>query len=82
MPTEAGSALAAMTCAKAKRGSSKNALTLPAIARTGSQQIEHEHDDEHPEHDSLTSESGLKRWKDLVAAQLETWHFTSLRVRI
>jgi hypothetical protein len=25
----------------------------------GSQQIEHEHDDEH-EHDSLTSESGLK----------------------
>jgi hypothetical protein len=48
----------------------------------GSQQIEHEHDDEHPEHDSLTSESGLKRWKDLVAAQLETWRFTSLRVRI
>jgi hypothetical protein len=40
----------------------------------GSQQIEHEHDDEH-EHDSLTSESGLNQgWRALLATPAEFRH--------
>jgi hypothetical protein len=38
----------------------------------GSQQIEHEHDDEH-EHDSLTSESGLKQGPTAFLSREGCW---------